>query len=278
MVKNKQFKKRVKALEKAFGDEKFVCELLKIKTSDIRYEFSEVFKYYFITADKKHNYTLDEIQSKLYAMFYKGNPIIDQRYYFQAYNGYCEDSYKINGLDDISSMDSKVKEAFELLEQELGKTHYGLGGKTGNVNRSFITSDPETALHYAFSYAPERLWEGPLSGNYDIIVGEKKTDYMMRIVESKLEALSNITDDKKEKIRNAGRIVAQAYGSRRPKIAIIPESEIQNYKACFSERRILEPNELLTIKELADEENHDWIYNFSSGLNMRDETRYCSVW
>lgn len=278
MVKNKQLKKRVKALEKAFGDEEFVCELLKIKTNDIRYDFSEVFKYYFSTADKKHNYTLDEIQSKLYAMYDEGNPIIDQRYYFQAYNGYCEDSYKINGLDDISSMDSKVKEAFELLEQELGKTHYGLGGKTGNVNRSFITSDPKTALHYAFSYAPERLWEGPLSGNYDIIVGEKKTDYMMRIVESKLEALSNITDDKKEKIRNAGRIVAQAYGSRRPQIAIIPESEIQNYKACFSEHDISEPNELLTIKELADEENPNWIYDFSSGPNMCDKTRYCSVW
>lgn len=279
-MKKKQLEKRTKAVEKAFGDEKFIYELLKRNTGDIRSDFGKIFMYYLSTADKKHKYNVDEIENKLYSaeMCYSGKPVIDQRYYFQAYNGYCEESYKANGLDDISSMDSKVKKAFELLEQELGKTSYGLGGKTENINRSFITSDIETALHYAFSYAPERLWEGPLSGDYDIIIGEKKTDYMMRIVENKLEALSNITDDKKEEIRNAGRIVAEAYGSRRPRIAIIPENEIQNYKACFSEHRIHNPDELSTIKELADNENPTWTYDFVSGPNLRDETRYCSIW
>ena len=277
---NKQLAKRVKALQKAFDDEDFIYELLRRKTYDIRNTFSEVFQYYFSTADKSHKYTFDEIQGKLYysgELYCSGKPLIDQRYYFQAYNGYCDESYRANGLDDISGMDPKVKQAFELLEQELGKTSYGLGGETGGVNRSFITSDFGTVMHYAFSYAPERLWEGPLSGNHDIIIGEKKSDYMMRIIEEKLASLPDITDEKKEEIREAGKIVSEAYGSRRPRIAIIPESEIENYKANFNE--IFDPQaRYQTIKELADEENPTWVFDFASGPNMRDGTRYCSEW
>lgn len=277
---NKQLAKRAKALQKAFDDEDFIYELLRGETHDIRNTFAEVFKYYFSTADKSHKYTFDEIHDKLYSpgeLCYSGKPIIDQRYYFQAYNGYCDESYKANGLDDISGMDPKVKQAFELLEQELGKTHYGLGGEIDDINRSFITSDFDTVMHYAFSYAPERLWEGPLSGNHDIIIGEKKSDYMMRIIEEKLASLPDITDEKKEEIREAGKIVSEAYGSRRPRIAIIPESEIENYEANFSER--FKPQERYQkIKELADIENPTWVFDFSSGPNMSDKTRYCSEW
>ncbi len=279
---NKQLAKRVKAIQKAFDDKDFIYQLLKGGLYDLQENFGEVFNYYLSTQDKNHKYTFQEIQDKLTIMRYAGNPLIDQRYYFQAYNGFCEDAYRANGLDDISAMDPNVKQAFELLEHELGKTKYGLGGEVSGINKSFITSDAETLMHYALNYSPERLWEGPLKEfkKTPIIVGEKKTEYMMRIIENEISSLPEISEEKKEKIRQAGRIVSEAYGSKRPRVAIIPESEIENYKANFDEKgeRRLGQYEFKTIKELADEENPNWIYTFMSGNNMKCTERYSCIW
>ena len=52
-------------------------------------------------------------------------------------------------------------------------------------------------------------------------------DYMMRILENR--TLDRSEEDRK-KIMQAGKIVCEAFGTKRPRIAIIPETEIENLK------------------------------------------------
>lgn len=284
-MKNKQLEKKVKALQKAFNDEDFILRLLQTKDDfwekrrTFRDMFAKVFEYYLCTEDKNHTYSYDEIQNKFYEIYGNGE-MIDQRYYFQAYNGCCEESYRKNGLDDISGMNPKIIEALELLENELGKTTKGTSGKINEFHRSYVTASAEMLMRYALDFSPERLWYGPLnevgtavnSGKTvktSIRIGEKKSDYIMRIIEGKIEGMS---EEKKEQIRKAGRIVADAYGSKRPRIAIIPESGIREQRADYNSHASFLTNlPNTTIGELAELENPDWIYTLSSGPNFGSE-------
>ena len=284
-MKNTSLNKKAKALQKAFGDEEFILKILQTcgkitNKTDFREKFAQIFKYYLCTEDKKHNYSFGEIQDKINELYAQGQIMIDQRYYFQAYNGCSEETYNTNGLDDISELNPKIVEAFELLESKLGKTTQGVGGEVNGTHRSYITTDPEMLMRYALDFSPERLWYGPLNevgasvsfGNpikTSIRVGEKKTDYIMRIIEGKIEGMP---EDEKIEIRKAARIIADAYGSKRPRIAIIPESEIKDYKADYNSfaSNVTEPPDT-TILDLANAENPEWVYTLESGSNFRYE-------
>jgi len=203
--------------------------------------------------DKDTSYSYDELMDKYYTMINSGKEVIEQRYYFQAFNGGCEKTYKKNGLDDISDLDPKVIEAMEFLENELGKTQHPVGGMSEDQFCSFLTTDIEMLMRYALSYSPERLWYGPLGIKEDckppIIIGESKKDYMLRILESRIIGK---TPEQRDEILRAGNIVCEEYGTKRPRIAIIPESEIKDYKANYS--GIKSENDS-SLGELAEKEN-----------------------
>ena len=89
----------------------------------------------------------------------------------------------------------------------------------------------------------------------------------MRIIEGKLEGK---TEEEKDRIRKAGRIIADAYGTKKPRIAIIPESLIKGCKADFDSFNTNEDKKIpnTTIFRLAEDENKKWIYSFESGPNF----------
>ena len=270
-------KKRSKNIQKAFNSNSLILKMLQDidSTEQLNYWMSIIFSYYLCSFDKKNNYTLDELMdknNKLMESAYKtGKSIIEQRYYFQAFNGCYEETFKKNGLDDISNLDFKVKEAFELLEKELGRTRYGpLGGESNDQFCSFITPDPYMVIRYALSYSPERLWFGPLDSGFidkrpPIKIGESKTDYMMRIIESKIQG-RNI--EERNKILEAGKVVCEEFGSKRPRIAIIPEDGIKDFFANYGGIRTEYDKK---IEELAQEENYSWTYDLKSGANFGAE-------
>lgn len=276
MSVEKQMKKKTNALQKVFDDDDFILRAvqemggLKSKT-DFRSTFASIFSYYFASEDLNHSYTMDEMYEKIWNLQEKGT-CADQRYYFQAYNGCCEETYRKNGIDDISGLSQDIKNAMEVLESELGKTTQTTAGGEEKIRRSYITTDFEMLMRYAFDYSPERLWYGPLKDSEQtaIRIGESKSDYMMRIIEGKLDGK---TEEEKDKIRGAGRIIADAYGTKRPRIAIIPESEIKNYKADFDSTTPNSEKEKpeKTLYEIAEEENYAWTSNFQSGPNFSFE-------
>ena len=264
--------RKEKSLQKVFENNDFIYELVQ-NSKNLVLDLSSIFSYYLCTEDKNRKYTIQEINSKLIELQTSGNDIIEERYYFQAYNGGCDKSYKKNGLDDISSIPKKVVESFAFLEKELGKTDKILGGYDGKKNRSFITGDPKLVIKYALNYAPERLWAGPFceTGYYihplktPIKIGESKTQYMMRIIANKIEKL-DVSSEKKEAILKAGKIVSEFYGCKRPRIAIIPEHMIKDKMASFGDDN---PNK--TLEELAKKEQDMWKRTLQSGPNFAYE-------
>lgn len=276
MSVEKQMKKKTNALQKVFDDDDFILRAvqemggLKSK-NDFRSTFASIFSYYFASEDLNHSYTMDEMYEKIWNLQEKGT-CADQRYYFQAYNGCCEETYRKNGIDDISGLSQDIKNAMEVLESELGKTTQTTAGGEEKIRRSYITTDFEMLMRYAFDYSPERLWYGPLKDSEQtaIRIGESKSDYMMRIIEGKLDGK---TEEEKDKIRGAGRIIADAYGTKRPRIAIIPESEIKDFKADFDSTTPNSEKEKpeKTLYEIAEEENYAWTSNFQSGPNFSFE-------
>ena len=275
MTAKEQISGKREALQKAFDDEDFVMRIIQgmgsIDEVSMKWNFATVFSYYFASEDLNHFYTLNEINEKMKKMTREGLDI-DQRYYFQAYNGCCEKTYNKNGLDDVSGLSPKVKEAMEILESELGKTEMILAGEESEIRRTFVTTDFRMLMRYALDYSPERLWKGPLKQDspLPIRIGESKSDYMMRIIEGKLDGK---TEKERKKIMRAGKIIADAYCTKRPRIAIIPENEIKDFKA-DCDNNLPKPNKKkpeTTLYELAEQDNAKWTFNFHSGNGFRSE-------
>lgn len=137
--------------------------------------------------------------------------------------------------------------------------------KIGTV--TYLTTSPNMLMRYALVYSPERLWHGPLGFAYKPIVfpmkiGESKKEYMMRIIESRI---TEKNEEERPEILKAAEIVCEAFGTKRPRIAIIPESAIKDYKANYCG---ISREDDCSISELAKVENPEWIYNLSSGPNF----------
>lgn len=249
--------KRTHNVQEAFNDKKLIYNILQNSKNafSFRIKFAEIFKMYFGNKN--------------------GRPL-EERYYFQAFNGVYEKTFKENGLGNISSLNSTVIQAFKLLEDELGKTTLALGGDTTNNNSNFLTTDPFVLMKFALMYSPERLWLGPFGVDavdgikFPYKIGETKSQYMMRLLESKMP--ENIDIEKRNQILDAGKIVCNEFGSKRPMIAIIPESAIQNYPADFTGNYEYCQTNLL---ELADAENTYWTQNMQSGPNFRSSQGVC---
>lgn len=254
----KNLNKRAQNLQKVFNDKKLIYSIVQSSRDafGLRLKFAEIFQLHF--ANKN------------------GKPL-EERYYFQAFNGVYEETFKKNGLGNISDLNITVIQAFKLLEDELGKTTFALGGdNNNNSNSNFLTTDPFMLMKFALMYSPERLWLGPFG--VDVVdgikfpykIGETKCQYMMRLLESKIP--ENIDKEKRNKIIEAGKIVCNEFGSKRPRIAIIPESAIQDYPADFTGNYEYCQTKLF---ELADMENTYWVHNMQSGPNFSSSQGVC---
>lgn len=242
-------KQRAKKIQKVFENKKNLYKIIQECSHEviIRQALAEVFVENFIGRKKQ----------------------IEERYYFQAFNGCYEKTFRENGLGNISGLNENVVNAFKLLEDELGKTDMSNSDENVGITTNFFTTDPFTLMRYALTYSPERLWLGPLG--VDIVdgvkepvkIGETKIEYMMRIIEKRLP--KHIDEERKQKIFEAGKIIAEEFGSKRPIIAIIPESEISEYDANFSGKYTMPRDK---VKTLADQENMLWTYNMQSGPNF----------
>lgn len=242
-------KQRAKKIQKAFENKEKLYKVIQECSNEviIRQALAEVFVENFIGRKKQ----------------------IEDRYYFQAFNGCYEKTFRENGLGNISGLNENVVKAFKLLENELGKTEMSNSDENVVITTNFFTTDPFTLMRYALIYSPERLWLGPLG--VDIVeglkepikIGETKTEYMMRLIEKRIP--EHIDEKRKQKIFEAGRIIAKEFGSKRPRIVIIPESEISEYDANFSGNYSMQRDK---IKTLADQENMYWTYNMQSGPNF----------
>ena len=183
---DKRIKKKIKALQEVFDDNDFILRIIQEQgeignKSDFRYFFSKLFAYYFATEDINHNYSMDDISKKFSDLIGKKAPIIDQRYYFHSYNGIYEKTFKKNGIDDISSLNSKIKDAMEILENELGKTPHELAGGNRKIHKTFVTTDFYMLMRYVLDFSPERLWCGPLKEDKNktmIKIGEKNQNIL----------------------------------------------------------------------------------------------------
>lgn len=264
-------KERVESLQAAFNSEELIQNVLGYVNNPKKMdeEFGTLFSYYLCTRDKKQDYSYDEIEYKLRLMRSASKQMIDQRYYFQAFNGFYEETFQKNGLDDISDLNTEIKKSMEILENEVGKTQYDEGGLSQGKWRSYLTGDPETAIKYALLYSPERLWSGPLGTNIveklnqmPIKIGEAKKDYMMKILSNRIAEKNN---EQKKRILKAGNVVCEAYGTKRPRIAIIPESEI---KDCKVECKINDVHDI-TLGELAEESNIWWTQYLMAGQEFQ---------
>ncbi len=190
--------------------------------------------------------------------------------------GFMKKHLKQTDYGNISGLNSTVIQALKLLEDELGKTMFALGGDNDDNISNFLTTDPYMLMKFALMYSPERLWLGPFGIDavkgikFPYKIGETKSQYMMRLLESRIP--EDIDIEKKSKIIEAGKIVCNEFGSKRPIIAIIPESAIQNYPADFmGDYKYCHT----TLLELADRENTYWTQNMQSGPNFMSSQGVC---
>ena len=145
-------KKRAQKIQKVFENKKNLYKIIQECSHEviIRQALAEVFVENFIGRKKQ----------------------IEERYYFQAFNGCYEKTFRENGLGNISGLNENIVNAFKLLEDELGKTDMSNSDENVGITTNFFTTDPFTLMRYALTYSPERLWLGPLG--VDIVDGVKE--------------------------------------------------------------------------------------------------------
>ena len=301
---NTNVKKRCQALNKAFGSRKFLERLIKEmgNIEVVRDYLPRIFQYYFITADHNTQYSFEDINNLLCYIYNGNNDYLDEvpkgkrggiknikksypldkLYFFQAFNGIYEESYIKYGLDNIEGLSEEIKEAFATLEKYIEKSHYPLAGKfSKRETKSYLTLSPYTAIKYALLCSPERLWCGPI-GLFDasdqigipIIIGETKVEYIKRLLYEKLAQKNLETSfdpDTKKKIENSIEIVSEAFGSMRPRIAIIPEENVNKLKANYG-NFIQGITQFSTLEELVESIKESWRYQIDvSDLNFSDD-------
>ncbi len=234
------------SLERFFTNVQSLLKLIEEKPNDITLEelFGKIFEYYLLTNDKKTEYTLAQLQEEMKKVINSNvdvNQIIDSSYYFIAYNGAYDDSYRKYGLNNITGLDEEIKNAFQRLENALGKA-----SEVSEEEGTFLIPNPITVMNHAIKFIPEKLWAGPLNEGDEIPeiqtpikIGEAKTAYMMRIIKQKIGDLEISQKEKNQLIEDA-EIVCEAFGSKRNKIAIIPKDQIGTYDTDPSGIRVFE--------------------------------------
>lgn len=250
----KQNSKLIKNLNAIFRSEKFIRSLMQEENSFSDYIYSKmgrVLEYYIITRDENINYTYEDIEKKLSQIDYEQfkENIIDNGFMTHSFNGNKKDKIEKYGLDYVTKMnDEELKQHKEMrkslneLEKLLGTSEYVKNlerNKDNSYNQSiFVCSPGAKTFHYACSRSPERLYEGPLKGfeKEPMIVGETKENYLMRVLEKKINAKypQNNSKDREYAIQVAKKVI-DSYCSFSPSFAMLSLAEIKDIQSGMTE-------------------------------------------
>ena len=250
----KQNSKLIKNLNTIFRSEKFIRSLMQEENSFSDYIYSKmgrVLEYYIITRDENINYTYEDIEKKLNQIDYEQfkENIIDNGFMTHSFNGNKKDKIEKYGLDYVTKMnDEELKQHKEMrkslneLEKLLGTSEYVKNlerNKDNSYNQSvFVCSPGAKTFHYACSRSPERLYEGPLKGfeKEPMIVGETKENYLMRVLEKKINAKypQNNSEDREYAIQVAKKVIDN-YCSFSPSFAMLSLAEIKDIQSGMTE-------------------------------------------
>lgn len=257
MKKNKKIIKKEKALQKAFNNSKLIDNMLA-EPNGLKFigeNLTKILIYYMATEDKKTDYTIDEFEHKFYLMQTRESKAIKyktlkERWWTHSFNGFFEKTALTYGLGDKKHFLPEIKKALEYLENNVEKNlpfENQLGDKL-DLPETYVALLGSTTIEYAIDLSPERVFSGPFhqEESLPIVVGEKKTDYYMRVLLNKIKDL-NISEKKRKAIIENGKKVIDAFCTMRPRIAIIPESEIEDYKIAITP---LECNDFECIEKI----------------------------
>lgn len=147
-----------------------------------------------------------------------------------SFNGRNYKMAKKYGLGTEKSYDSKLSECLTDLEEKLGKSIF-LDKQTNTTSELYFCSPGVKSFYYACMQSPERLYLGILNQDRDnalpVIVGEKKEEYMLRVVYDKINRLYKI--DEQEILRKEAEYVVSSFCSKRPVISLFP-AESKKYE------------------------------------------------
>lgn len=156
--------------------------------------------------------------------------ILQKGYVTHSFNGYSFDKVKKYGLGSSKIYDQKLSDDLTYLESIFGESKYYKN--QGNTHSEiYYTAPGAKTFHYACGYSPERLWLGILQQEREtalpIIIGETKSQYANRIIESKLNALT-LPKEEEQKVLKAAKSVIEKLCTKKPVVALIPT----NPKGC----------------------------------------------
>ena len=138
-----------------------------------------------------------------------------------SFNGGNLRNAKKYGLGVSKVYDKRLAEYLTELEENLGKSIF-IDNQANTSNELYFCSPGVKSFYYACAQSPERLYLGILKQDRNsalpIIVGEKKEDYMLRVVYDKINRLNSIEDQ--AKLRAEAKYVIKCFCSRRPVISL----------------------------------------------------------
>lgn len=246
----KEDKEFIKNLNQIFKSKKFMRSLLEDKenfSEDVFRKLGRVLEYYIVSRDENINYTYKEIEEKLSQINYEESRenIIDNGFVTHSFNGNKKDKINSYGFDYMSKMSGKeleqrkeMRESLKELEKILGTSRFVENLESNSDNKYsqnvFLSTPGAKTFYYACKRSPERLYEGPLKGyeKEPIIVGETKENYLMRVLEKKI---NNKYPQKDSKNRmhaiEVAKKVINSYGSSSPAFAMLKLSEIKDIQS-----------------------------------------------
>lgn len=234
-------------LNKLFKSKKFISTLMEdeIQFSPRIFEkMGIVLDYYIATRDNNINYTYKQIEEKFKELDFESlkDNIIANGFMTHSFNGYKKEMVDRKGLDYMKSATEQERKqisdrraSLNELEDILGKSRFvadeASREESQRKDKVFLCTPGAKTFYYACKRSPERLYEGPLQGSdfESIIVGESKSNYLLRILENKIK--DKYKDGNIEQINHAMEVakkVVENYATDTPAIAMIKINQIND--------------------------------------------------
>lgn len=225
-----------KLLNRIYSNKKIMDSIISSSetVNEIDRKMAEIMKYYIVTRDNKvrsydfitkridrcQDYIVNRKKGQLKFEAYFNNCILDG-VVTHAFNGYNLDKVKRYGLGDERIFDKELTKNLQRLEEDLGSSEYVLC-QSSDTSEIYYSGVGDTSFYYACYLSPERLYLGPLEGfdNEQIILGESKYNFMLRVLKNKIYSKCNI-NEQSELVKVAEDVISKLC-TKKPVIALIP--------------------------------------------------------
>lgn len=225
-----------KLLNRIYSNKKIMDSIISSSetVNEIDRKMAEIMKYYIVTRDNKmrsydfitkridrcQDYIVNRKKGQLKFEAYFNNCILDG-VVTHAFNGYNLDKVKRYGLGDERIFDKELTKNLQRLEEVLGSSEYVLC-QSSDPSEIYYSGVGDTSFYYACYLSPERLYLGPLEGfdNEQIILGESKYNFMLRVLKNKIYSKCNI-NEQSELVKVAEDVISKLC-TKKPIIALIP--------------------------------------------------------